>query len=122
MHLIYGGKTNQSLPRYQFAKDFSLSVNPKHYSNKKESLKLIDEIVLPYVTEAQQRLVKPNRKALVIFDVFKGQIADNVLSQYKDSNIEVVFFPTNVTGLPQPLNLTINGCKKKYCKSKFNHW
>ena len=57
MQLIYSSKINQSLLRSQFAKDFSLSVNPKHHSNEKESLKLIDEIVLPYVTEARQRLV-----------------------------------------------------------------
>ena len=49
-----------------------MSVNPKHYSNEKESLKLIDESVLPYVTEERQRLVKPNQKALVIFDVLKS--------------------------------------------------
>ena len=35
MQLIYGGKTNQSLPRYQFPKEFSISVNKKHYSNEK---------------------------------------------------------------------------------------
>ena len=84
LQLIYGRKTNQSLTRYQFPKDFSLSVNPKHYSNEKESLKLIDKIVLSYVTKGRQRLVKPNQKALVIFDVFKVQITDKVLSRYKD--------------------------------------
>ena len=36
LQLIYGGETNQSLPRHQFPKDFSLSVNPKHYINEKE--------------------------------------------------------------------------------------
>ena len=72
LQLIYGGKTNQSLPRYQFPTDFSLSVNPKRYRNEKKSLKLIDEIILPYVTEERQRLVKPNQKALVIFDVLKS--------------------------------------------------
>ena len=35
MQLIYGGKTNQSLPHYQFPKEFSISVNKKHYSNEK---------------------------------------------------------------------------------------
>ena len=74
-------------------------MNPKYHSNEKESLKLIDEIVLPYVTEARQRLVKPNQKALAIFDVFKGQITDEGLIQYKDSNIEVVFIAANMTGL-----------------------
>ena len=39
IQLIYGGKTAQSLPRYKFPKDFSLSVNPKHFSNTTESLK-----------------------------------------------------------------------------------
>ena len=122
LQLIYGGKTNQSLPRYHFPKDFSLSVNPKHYSNEKESLKLVDKIVLPYVTEEWQRLVKLNQKVLVIFDVLKGQITDKVLSRYKDSNIEAVFVPVNMTSLLQPLDLTVNGYAKKYCKSKFNHW
>ena len=65
LQLIYGGETNQSLPRHQFPKDFSLSVNPKHYSNEKESLKLIDEIVLPYVTKERQRLVKRNQQLLL---------------------------------------------------------
>ena len=47
-----------SLLRYEFHKDLSLSVNPKHYSNEKESLKLIDEIVLRYVTEERQSRIK----------------------------------------------------------------
>ena len=96
-----------------------MSVNPKHYSNEKESLKLIDESVLPYVTEERQRLVKPNQKALVIFDVLKSN--NKFLSRYKDSNIEVVFVPVNKADLLQPLDLTVNGYANKYCKSKFNH-
>ena len=49
------------------------------------------------------------------------QITDKALSQYKDSNIEVVFVSANMTGLLQPLDLTVNGYAKKYYKSKFNH-
>ena len=33
IQLIYGGKTLQNLPRYQFPRIFSLSVNEKHFSN-----------------------------------------------------------------------------------------
>ena len=35
---IYGGKTTQSLPKYEFPKSFSLSVNPTQYSNSQESI------------------------------------------------------------------------------------
>ena len=46
LQLIYSGKTKQSLPRYKFSESFSLSVNPKHFSNNEESIKFIEEIVL----------------------------------------------------------------------------
>ena len=51
MQLIYGGKTVQSLPRFQFPNSFSLSVNEKHYSNTQESLKFFNEIIIPYIKE-----------------------------------------------------------------------
>ena len=43
MQPIYGGKTTQSLPRFGFPKDFSLSTNSKHFSNTDESLKFLKE-------------------------------------------------------------------------------
>ena len=122
MQLIYCGKTNQSLPRYQFPKEFSLSVNLKHYSNENESLKLIDEIILPYLMRERERLNRPTQKALVIFDVFRGQITDKVLDHFKENNIATVFVPANMTGQLQPLDLTVNGYAKKYCNKKFNEW
>ena len=36
IQLIYGGKTDQSLPRFKFPEGFSTSVNPTHYSNTEE--------------------------------------------------------------------------------------
>ena len=116
MQLIYGGKINQSLPRYQFPKEFSLSVNFKHYSNESVSLKLIDEIILPYLVRERERLNGPTQKALVIFDVFRGQI--KVLDHFKENNIATVFVPAYMTGQLQPLDLTVNGYAKKYCKKK----
>ena len=59
MQLIYGGKTKESLPRFKFPESFSLSANPKHFSNKAESLKVIEEIILPYVKQKRQELEKP---------------------------------------------------------------
>ena len=37
--IIYGGKTNQSLPKITFPANFSTSVNEKHYNNAEEIIK-----------------------------------------------------------------------------------
>ena len=47
MQLICGGKTVQSLPKFDFLEGFSLSANLKHYSNAAESIKTIKEIIVP---------------------------------------------------------------------------
>ena len=70
----------------------------------------------------RERLNLPTQKALVIFDVFKGPITDKVLDHFKENNIATVFVPANMTGQLQPLDLTVNGYAKKYCKKKFNEW
>ena len=49
MELIYGGKISKSLPIVNFPKLFLLSVNSKHYSNKQESIKVLEKIIIPYV-------------------------------------------------------------------------
>ena len=41
MQLIYGDKTDRSLLKVDFPKGFSLSVYPKHYSNEKETRKIM---------------------------------------------------------------------------------
>ena len=58
VQLIYGGKTGQSLPRYKFPDSFFVSVNEKHYSNKKESLKFFKEVIIPYIKRCfRQRIL-----------------------------------------------------------------
>ena len=97
MQLIYGGKTTKSLPRFKFPNDFSLSVNKTHYSNEKEACKLIEEILVPYIEKVRQEENLPvSQKALVIMDVFSGQITV-VLDCFKDNKIEVVCVPANMT-------------------------
>ena len=49
---LTGGKTERSMSRYNFPKNFSLGANRKHFSNTNESLKLIDEIIAPHPIRA----------------------------------------------------------------------
>ena len=55
IQLIYGGKTDRSIPRVKFPPSFSLSANPKHYSNTKEAIKVTNDVVLPYIKRERAR-------------------------------------------------------------------
>ena len=76
----------QSLPRFQFPNSFSLGVNEKHYSNTQESLKFFNEIIIPYVKEVRwSDDLSANQYALVIMDVFTGQMTSDVLNLLRDN-------------------------------------
>ena len=123
MQLIYGGKTLQSLPRYQFPQSFLLSVNPKHYSNTTESLKLLNKIIIPYVKKIRSSEDIPNDQySLVIMDVFTGQKTSEVLDLLNANKIQVTNVPPNMTKYYQPLDLTVNGYAKKFMSRKFSGW
>ena len=95
MQLIYCCKTKQSLPRLKFPESFSLSANPKYFSNKAESLKAIKEIILLYVKQQQrQELEKPDQASILIMDVFRGQMTEEVVSMLRTNNICWLRFQT----------------------------
>ena len=126
MQLIYGGKTEQSLPRgVRFPNNFSLSVNQKHYSNEKEALKYLEEVIIPYVEMERERLgVGKEQAAELIQDVFKGQMTAPALKRLEDNNIVLTKVPANMTYLYQPLDAqgSVNGEAKKFMKNKFTNW
>ena len=123
MQLIYGSKTLQSLPRYQFPQSFSLSVNPMLYSNTTESLKLLNEIIIPYVKKIRSSEDIPNDQySLVIMDVFTGQKTSEVLDLLDANKMQVTNVPPNMTKYYQPLDLTVNGYAKKFMSRKFSGW
>ena len=114
VQLIYGGKTNQSLPRYKFPDEFSLSVNEKHFSNTKESIKLLKEIIIPYLEKERIALgLESEQKALVVMNVFTGQMTAEVSKIFEESNILVTNVPPNMTKFYQPLDLTFNESAKR---------
>ena len=120
MPLIYGGKTNQSLPKFEFPIELSLYANPKHYSNTAESIKLIKEIIIPYIEKERISLKLPETQpALLIMDVFRGQMTKDVLTVLKDNNVLLVRVLANMTHIFQPLDLTVNETFKNFMRKKF---
>ena len=112
--LVKPHKANQ--PRgFVFPKGFSITQNPKHWSNELETLKLIDEVINTYICYQQKKGVEvtSTHKALVLCDVFKGQMTDTVKTSLF---IELVAVPANMTHFFQPLDLTVNGAVKKLAK------
>ena len=73
--MIYGGKTTESLPRYQFREGFSLSVIKKPFSNNKDYVKFLNKIIEFYVKKMREsKGLGKEQMALVIMDVFTGQM------------------------------------------------
>ena len=49
MGLIYRGKTSRSFPWFKFPNSFTPSASEKHYRNKEESSKQLDEVIIPSI-------------------------------------------------------------------------
>ena len=119
LQLISSAKTKQSFPWYQFPHSFSVSVNPNRFSITEEPLKIINEIVAPYIKRERENLENGSLPALLILDVFREQMTLKVTNLLLKSNIFIVTGPDNMTNLFQPLRLTVNGHCKAFLKRKF---
>ncbi len=123
--IIYKGKTKRSLP-INASKDthkFLFSFNMKHWSNEKETLRLIDHVLVPHIKEVKQNLNLPaNQKALLIWDAFTGQNTEKVTRRLEELNIVSVLVPKNLTHLLQPLDITTNGKIKKMERAAFSDY
>ena len=123
MQLIYKGKTARSFPRVNFPPSFSLSAKVSHSSNTQESLKLLDEIIIPYIEKEREDLnLEMNQPALLIIDVFSSQTTKPVIDKMTENNIKLVKVPANMTHIFQPLDLMVNGAAKAYMKKRFPEW
>jgi len=121
--LIYTGKTQRSLPSVKFPEGFCLAYNPKHWSNEKETLRLIDEVLVPYISKVKEAKSLPaTQRSLLLWDAFKAQSTEVVKESLRINRIEVVTVPKNMTHLLQPLDLTTNATFKKFEKRAFSEY
>ena len=125
VQLIYGGKTLKGLPGVNFPKSFSLRANPKYYCNEQGSIKVLEEIIIPYVKKERERLgMEKDQAALLIMDVFKGQKTRTVLKVLSNNNILLKSVPANFIYFFQPLDVQggPNGFVKRLMKRTFTDW
>ena len=123
--MIYDGKTTKSIPAVSFPSDFVISVNKKHYSNEKEALNMLENIIKPYVEQQRVSLnLAFDHPALIIMDVFKGQMTCAIRELLNKNHILLEKVPANLTYLFQPLDVQggPNGYVKRFMKKKFMLW
>ena len=125
IQIIYGGKTSKSILPVSFPDSFLVSANENNYSNQKKSLKMLEHIIIPYVKKQLQNIsLDPQYPALLIMDVFKGQMTKQVKDLLNENNIKLQKVPTNLTYLFQPPDVQggPNGQAKRFMKNKFTLW
>ena len=99
-----------------------ISANEKHYSNEREALNMLENVIIPYV---EKQLVSRNldfdHPALLIMDVFKGQMTRSVGELLNENAILLEKVPSNLTYLFQSLEVqgVPNGYVKRFMKKKF---
>ena len=59
---------------------------------------------------------------MLIFDVFKGHVAEKVTSIIEEINCVIIYVPNNLTDQFQPLYLNVNGQAKQFFLKKFECW
>ena len=115
IQLIY--QDNQKYP--------SVSSVKKHYSNKKEELNMLENIIIPCVEQQRVSInLAFDHLALIIMDVFKGQMTCAVRELFNENHILLEKVPANLTYLFQPLDVQggPNGYVKHFMKKKFTLW
>lgn len=62
------------------------------------------------------------QKSPLVWDIFRGQKTDKVMSKLSSMSVEAVSVPANMTHFFQPLDLTVNNEAKRFMKERFTKW
>ena len=119
--IIYQGKTPKCLPKVVFPESWHVTFTQNHWANEKTTIDYLNMILLPYIEEKRKAL-SVTAPALVIFDRFKGQCTEAVLSLLEKNNILMAVVPGNCTNRLQPLDISANKPAKELLRGKFQTW
>ena len=97
MQTIYGGKTKQSWPKFNFPKLFSVSLMENHWSNTSK-FEFFMHIVFPYLEKVkEEKFILKEQNSLVIMDTFQIQNNDILKKLYDQNFCEVAIVWHNLT-------------------------
>ena len=123
--LIYKGTTKRCEPNKILtdADKTTYAHSKSHWSVQRTFVQYIDEILLPYFKQCREVWgLDGDAKGLLIWDLYKSHITDNVMNYLKENNVVVIMIPANYTGVLQPCDLTINKKYKQELRKKFVKW
>lgn len=121
--LLYGGKTDRCHPLAPFPADWDIHHNIKHWSNEVTMIRYLKNVIVPFIASTRELLgVDDTQAALAIFDCFRGQVTEQVVSVLSENNIHSVVVPPNCTDRLQPLDLTVNKMAKAFLQREFQEW
>ncbi len=121
MQLIYAGKTSGCHPKgVAFPSDWQITHTHKSWANEDTMNDYVRHIIIPYVEKT--RGTNKDQSALVIIDVFKGQLCQSTMDLVQKNNIHFVHVPPNCTDRLQPLDVSVNKSCKDYMKKQFVDW
>ena len=121
--LIYTRKTERFLLDFTFPDGFCLAFNQKHWSNETETIRLIEDLLVPYIEKVKKENPLPqSQKSLLVWDTLKAQLTAKAMNTLSSYGIESVMVPKNMIHLVQPLDLTTSASFKKYEKRAFSEY
>ena len=123
VQLIYGGVTDKCHPQVKFPESFHITHSQNHWSNEDILMVYLKKIIFIYIKSKHQALKLPeNAKALLIFDVFKGQTTSAVTDLLKKNDIIAMHVPNNQANMFQPLEMSVNKSAKCFIADKYQDW
>ena len=121
--LVYQGMTKRCIPTVNFPQDWDITFSSNHWSNENTMEDYILKILVPYIVNKRKELkLREDQRALVIFDQFKGQITDKILSLLEQNNLDIVIVPANCTDRLQPMDVSVNKAVKTFLRQQFQEW
>ena len=121
--IIYGGKTPRCLPSSKFPDSWDITFSHNHWANEKTTESYLEKILFPFVQQKRSALgLDSKHPVLVIFDRFKGQCTQGILSMLDKNNVVFAIVPANCTDRLQPLDVSVNKAAKECLRRQFQQW